>query len=41
MHPLVNVIADELITCPAEIDALYEKLPAPKRAVVDMRDGGS
>lgn len=36
---LVNVIVENLITLPKEIDELYETIPESKRDAIDRRDG--
>lgn len=36
---LVNIIADEMITRPKEIDELYNSLPEGKREQIEKRDG--
>jgi hypothetical protein len=35
---LVNLIADEMLTRPREVEALYGKLPPDKRAAIEKRD---
>jgi len=36
---LINIIVDTMVTQPKMIDALYEQLPATKRAQIEERDG--
>jgi hypothetical protein len=36
---LINIIANEMITQPKDIDALYVTLPPDKRERIDERDG--
>jgi hypothetical protein len=38
---LVNAIADQMITHPNTVKAMYEKLPAAKKAAIEKRDGKS
>ncbi|WP_175753086.1 DUF4145 domain-containing protein [Burkholderia ambifaria] len=35
---LVNLVAEQMISHPREIDSLYEKLPASKREAIERRD---
>lgn len=35
---LVNLIAEQMITHPKSVKAMYEKLPEPKRAAIEQRD---
>ncbi|WP_321955657.1 hypothetical protein [Burkholderia cenocepacia] len=35
---LVNLVAEQTISHPREIDSLYEKLPAGKREAIERRD---
>jgi hypothetical protein len=38
---IVNTIADQLITVPKNVKAVYDKLPEAKRKAIDTRDGRS
>ncbi|WP_156441202.1 DUF4145 domain-containing protein, partial [Burkholderia sp. ABCPW 14] len=35
---LINLVAEQMITHPREIDSLYEKLPPGKREAIERRD---
>jgi hypothetical protein len=39
LFEFVNLIAEEAITGPAKVQAMYNRLPDEKRAAVDRRDG--
>lgn len=38
LFDLINIIAEQLITQPKHVDALYEKLPETKRVAIEKRD---
>jgi hypothetical protein len=40
LFELVNAIANDRITHPKQIDALYQGLPQNKREQIQKRDGG-
>ena len=35
----INLIADQMVTRPKRVQALYDKLPATKKAAIEQRDG--
>lgn len=39
LFPLINFIAEKMLTEPKEIDALYQKMPEDKRKHIERRDG--
>lgn len=41
LFPLVNLIADQMITAPAQANAIFESLPETSRAQIAERDGRS
>lgn len=41
LFKLVNLIAEQMISIPKSIDALYESLPEDKRKAITRRDGGA
>jgi hypothetical protein len=41
LFDLVNIIADEMISRPNRVKAVYDKIPQSKRAAIDKRDKGA
>ena len=41
LFDFVNLIAEDRITTPKKVNAMYERLPKPKREAVDKRDGAA
>lgn len=39
MFDLINLIVDDLISKPAQVDALFRSLPEEKRLAIERRDG--
>ena len=38
LFDLVNIVAEQMITQPKQVQALYEKLPDSKKDAIDRRD---